>query len=334
MSLLPDLPMFSRNKRDTKAREALSALSKQMSALRHASPVPGALVPAALVPAALAPKGRPMAKPVMVGAAQKLNQASGVLAFSVLTDSALEHYRGSFRNKAMFTPLVVSSLALAASVHGTADDRPDVHLARDVVYGMTALTGVVGTAFHFYNVGSRQGGYSWLNFFYRAPIGAPMAIAISGALGNMSERLRKVPLGTPPTLYGLDAGKVLSLFTALGLAGTTAEAWLLHFRGNFQNPFMFTPVTIPPASGALLADAALRGGAARRTAARAGMFATAFAGIAGTGFHMRGVARMMGGWRNWTQNLLDGPPIPTPPAFTGLALAGLAALDLLERRDD
>ncbi len=324
MTFLPDLLMPRRSGRDVQARQVLSALSRQAAALRRAPPVPAVLVPT----------GPPVSKPVIVGSAQKLNQASGVLAFSVLTDSALEHYRGSFRNRAMFTPLVVSALALVASVHGTADDRPGAHAARDVVFGLTAVTGLIGTAFHVYNVGSRQGGYSWLNFFYRAPIGAPMAIAISGVLGNMSERLRKTATGATPTLYGLDAGKALSLFTALGLAGTTGEAWLLHFRGNFQNPFMYTPITIPPASGALLADAALRGGQARRSAARAGMIATALAGLAGTGFHMRGVARMMGGWRNWTQNLLDGPPVPTPPAFTGLALAGLAALDLLERRDD
>jgi hypothetical protein len=34
----------------------------------------------------------------------------------------------------------------------------------------------------------------------------------------------------------------------------------------------------------------------------------------------------MGGWRNWSQNLLNGPPLPAPPAFTALAIAGLAAL--------
>ena len=47
-----------------------------------------------------------------------------------------------------------------------------------------------------------------------------------------------------------------------------------------------------------------------------------------------GVARNMGGWRNWSQNLLNGPPIPAPPSFTGLALAGLAALGLLEDHPD
>jgi hypothetical protein len=42
----------------------------------------------------------------------------------------------------------------------------------------------------------------------------------------------------------------------------------------------------------------------------------------------------MGGWRNWRQNLIDGPPLPAPPSFSGLALAGLAALALMRGRDD
>jgi hypothetical protein len=29
---------------------------------------------------------------------------------------------------------------------------------------------------------------------------------------------------------------------------------------------------------------------------------------------------------------LNGPPLPAPPAFTALATAGLAALDLIERK--
>ena len=54
-------------------------------------------------------------------AARRLNRAAGTLAMSVLADSAVEHYRGSFKNKAMFTPLIVSALTLATSLHGTAD---------------------------------------------------------------------------------------------------------------------------------------------------------------------------------------------------------------------
>src|SRR5262249_33935407 len=57
---------------------------------------------------------------------------------------------------------------------------------------------------------------------------------------------------------------------------------------------------------------------------------TAMVGIAGVVFHAYGIHRNMGGWRNWRQNVLNGPPLPAPPSFTGLALAGLAALTLLE----
>ena len=55
---------------------------------------------------------------------------------------------------------------------------------------------------------------------------------------------------------------------------------------------------------------------------------TAALGFVGVGFHARGVARNQGGWRNWSQNLLNGPPLPAPPSFSALALAGLAALRL------
>ncbi|GJH05657.1 hypothetical protein CBA19C8_33890 [Paraburkholderia terrae] len=61
---------------------------------------------------------------------------------------------------------------------------------------------------------------------------------------------------------------------------------------------------------------------------------TALLGFAGVGFHTFGVARNMGGWRNWSQNIFSGPPLPAPPSFTALALAGLAALGLREGERD
>jgi hypothetical protein len=52
-------------------------------------------------------------------------------------------------------------------------------------------------------------------------------------------------------------------------------------------------------------------------------------GVAGVGFHIFGVQRNMGGWKNWSQMLFQGPPVPAPPSFSGLALAGLGAVHLL-----
>ena len=265
-----------------------------------------------------------------VKAARRINRAAGTLAASVLFDSGLEHYRGSFENKAMYTPLVVSALTLAISLHGTGDKRPSAHRMRDVTYAMAALTGLAGTGFHIYNVTKRPGGLVWQNLFYGAPLGAPAAILLSGLLGVYSERVRESEAGTTPSVFGLPAGRALAALTGVGLLGTSGEAGLLHFRGAYHDPFMFAPVTIPPIAAMLLAETALGAPGRNRWFTRWWMRLTTLLGFAGVGFHAYGVSRNMGGWRNWSLNILNGPPLPAPPAFTGLALAGLAALGLLK----
>ena len=269
-----------------------------------------------------------------VRAAQRLNRAAGVIAASVLADSAVEHYRGQFHNRAMVTPLVTASLSLAVSAHGNGDKRPAPHRVRDGVYLLAAATGFVGLAFHAYNVAKRQGGLTWQNLFYAAPLGAPAALTLSGAMGFLGERVRDTTPGVRPTILGLPAGRVVGATTSLGLLGTVAEAGLLHFRGAYHNPAMFLPVTIPPITAVLLGNSSAGPARRRRPWTRFWLRLTATMGYAGAAFHVLGVARNMGGWRNWSQNVLNGPPIPAPPSFTGLALAGLAALGLMEDHPD
>ena len=85
---------------------------------------------------------------------------------------------------------------------------------------------------------------------------------------------------------------------------------------------------------ALMAEVAFGKPGRDRWLTRWWMRLTALLGFAGVGFHAFGVSRNMGGWRNWSQNLLNGPPLPAPPSFTGMALAGLAAMGLLEDHPD
>lgn len=269
-----------------------------------------------------------------ITAARRLNRAAGTLAFSVLFDSAIEHYRGSFHNKAMYTPLVISSLALAVSAHGLGDRLGEMHRLRDTVYIAAALTGAIGTGFHVYNVAKEPGGINWQNVFYGAPLGAPAAISLCGLLGAAGERIRDSDPDQPPRIFGSPAGRLAAAIASLGLLGTTGEAALLHFRGAFHNPFMFLPVTLPPVAGLLLAETALGKKRRSRWFTRWWVRLTAAMGFVGVGFHAYGVHRNMGGWRNWRQNFLNGPPVPAPPSFAGLALAGLAALTLLEDHPD
>lgn len=272
----------------------------------------------------------PRATPVQthIETARTFNRGSALLALSVLADSAMEHYRGSFDNPAMYTPLIASALSLFAGLHGAGDHKTQRHRVRDPVYLGAALTGIAGTGFHLYNVAKRPGGWNWHNLFYAAPLGAPMALLLSGALGAAAERLRDEP-AHEPRLFGMPAGQALALLASAGLVGTLGEVALLHFRGAYQSPAMYAPITIPPVASVLLVRAALCS-PRERWFTRLWLRMTTLLGFVGVGFHARGVARSQGGWRNWSQNLFSGPPLPAPPSFAALALAGLAALRLRE----
>jgi hypothetical protein len=194
---------------------------------------------------------------------------------------------------------------------------------------LARTVGLVGLGFHVFNIAKRPGRLSWHNLFYGAPFGAPAALTLSGAIGDAAEQL-DAPRQGGRRLFGLPFGRGLAALASFGLAGTAAEAALFHYRGQFQNPFMWLPVSLPPVASALAAKAAVAPGERRPWLSRGWLWATALLGIGGVGFHAFGVARSMGGWRNWRQNLLAGPPLPAPPAFSALALAALAALDLIE----
>jgi hypothetical protein len=268
-------------------------------------------------------------KPELKLATRRLKQGAALLATSVLADSTLSHYRADFQNPAMYTPPIMSAATLTAIIGSVSDPR--VMLWRDGIYAAAAVTGIVGTGFHLYNIAKRPGGAGWLNVFYAAPVGAPAAITAAGLLGLAADRLSSEARAQETLrLLRLPAAGMLIATTAIGLLATVMEVWVLHFRGAFHNPFMFVPVSLPPLASCALALAGLRPGRTARGGAAALLRATAAMGFAGVGFHAYGIHRNMGGFRNWTQTILSGPPLPAPPSFTGMALAGLGALKVLE----
>jgi hypothetical protein len=256
---------------------------------------------------------RPPGRPIELAG---LYQSAALLALSVLLDSAVEHYRGQFENPGMFAPLITSLgttfAAARASVTPTRASGP--------VYTTALAIGAAGTAFHVYNVWRRPGGFCWQNLFYAAPLGAPAALGLAGVFGLAANRLERRPASP---LSGLPAGRALCALAGIGMAGSAAEAGLLHFRGAYHRRAMWLPVTVPPIASIFLLRAAA---GARDRFARAWLGLTALLGVAGVGFHANGIARQMGGWDNWRQNVLSGPPLPAPPSFLALALAGRAAL--------
>ena len=226
----------------------------------------------------------------------------------------MEHFRGGWHDRRMYAAPAAALVSLAAATRG----GPGARLGHAVALG----TGLAGLFFHARSIARRPGGVSWNNLFYAAPVGAPGALAVGGLLGLAGEHAAR--RGT-----SLGEARALTALTGAALWGETAEVWLLHLRGAYHNPFMYLPVVIPPLTGTALLRQALNPRSNTRPT-RLLLNTTSALGVLGTGFHILGVERNMGGWRNWRQNVLAGPPVPAPISFTGLALAGHAALDRLE----
>lgn len=255
---------------------------------------------------------------------------AALVSLSVLADSALEHYRGSFRNPAMWLPLVASTLSVVFGGERAADaDSTRVPSVRGTSQAGSAAIGAIGLGFHAFNVDKRPGGLTFTNLFYSAPIGAPAALILAGALGGAADALARPGQRIGPVSLG--SGRALGALTAVGLAGTVGEAALLHFRGAYHDPFMWLPVLLPPVAAASLARDVADG--TPRGVTTGLLAATAALGVIGVGFHAYGVSRNMGGWRNWRQNILAGPPLPAPPAFTGLAVAAFGAMMLMGKKN-
>jgi hypothetical protein len=259
-------------------------------------------------------------------AAEALGAGAAILCVSVALDSALEHYRGEFKDRVMFVGPSMALLGIAAATYvAFRPERANDRLPKFVLITVGA-TGLIGMGFHAYNILKRPGELDALNLFYAAPAGAPAALTLAGLYGVIAGEML-----TGPNTIRTRLPKVTAGLIAFSIMGTVAEAGLLHFRGAFQDPAMYAPVTIPPLAAVAIGAAALTPRAI--PVAEPLLKATAVLGIAGPIFHAYGIHRNMGGWRNWSQMILQGPPLPAPPAFLGIAAAGLGILPALEEAE-
>jgi hypothetical protein len=287
------------------------------------------LLAAAVCGRALAPRRHPTRGR---RAARRIRDGAAILGASALADSAIEHFRGGYHNPAMYAAPATAAVAIAASL---AEPRQKHALPR-IGHALSLTVGIAGLAFHAYNIGKRPGGFCWNNLFYAAPFGAPGALALAGLLGLASEAAAALPRVRSASRHARalekEEGRALAALVGAALLAEAAEVWLLHLRGAYHDPGMYLPVTVPPVAGLLLLGEAVAPDPRRRRMLRQSLQATNGLGVIGTGFHIYGVQRHMGGWRNWRQAAVAGPPTPAPISFAGLGLAGLAALDLIEHR--
>src|SRR4051812_49550913 len=120
------------------------------------------------------------------------------------------------------------------------------------------------------------------------------------------------------------AQRLLSGATAASALPLGVEIYVNHYGGSFGNKWMWTPVALSPALSAA-GVAAVASERVARTVLPAVAALTALDGVAGLYFHLRGVARKPGGFREATYNLVMGPPALAPGALAMVGGMGLAA---------
>jgi hypothetical protein len=114
------------------------------------------------------------------------------------------------------------------------------------------------------------------------------------------------------------------------LAG--GEAYLEHWRGSYNQRFMWTPVWVMPVMVAAAVGAALSEGVARTVLPSTSIVAFAD-GMLGFFLHLRGIRRMPGGLHNLDFNVTMGPPLFAPLLFSAVGLLGFLAVLLRRRRE-
>jgi hypothetical protein len=123
---------------------------------------------------------------------RSLSGLTAVAAVVTTTEVYVEHYRASFGNKMMWSPVVVTPPLVVAGIGGVVSRRwaKTVLPAASALYG---LTGLIGTVLHVRGVGRRPGG--WRLWTYNVPMGPPVVapglMGIVGGMGLLAAVLRR-----------------------------------------------------------------------------------------------------------------------------------------------
>lgn len=96
----------------------------------------------------------------------------------------LEHYRGSFGDKWMWTPIALTPPLVAAGVAGVLSERA-ARTALPVAAALFTIDGLIGVITHVRGVARRPGGFGepLYNIVMGPPILAPGSLALVGGLG-------------------------------------------------------------------------------------------------------------------------------------------------------
>lgn len=120
---------------------------------------------------------------------------SGLTAVAAVVTGAevyLEHYKASFGNKVMWSPILVTPPLVIAGIGGVFSKRW-AKTALPVASAIFALNGLAGEYFHARGVARKPGG--WALASYNLPMGPPISapglMAMVGGMGLLASVLRR-----------------------------------------------------------------------------------------------------------------------------------------------
>ena len=288
-----------------------------------------------------------------------------ITAFSSLLaglEVMYEHYRGSYGQRIMYTPVILSFTLLVTSIWSVFN-RWVARVLLPVTSLLLFIDGVVGFFFHIRGIHRKPGGWRIpiFNLIMGPPVFAPPLLGICGFLGIIASLLRREddPQGTsllalprPRSAFlGWLPGRLiregvvieqdvregrfqraLAAAAAISAFFSGIEALYSHYKNNFTYRVQWTPIIMTP-----IVMIAGFGAVWNRTIARtllpiASLLALVNGGI-GFLYHMRGVMRRPGGLlKNPLYNIMYGPPMFAPLLFAASGFLGLLA-SLLRRAD-
>jgi hypothetical protein len=127
------------------------------------------------------------------GRVQKLLAATTALSVPALgLEIYFEHYKGSFGDKWMWTPLVLTPPLTAAGVAGFASERA-ARTALPALSALYFLDGLAGIVTHVQGVRKRPGGFgeAHYNLVMGPPLLAPGSLCLVGALGMAAALVKR-----------------------------------------------------------------------------------------------------------------------------------------------
>jgi hypothetical protein len=279
---------------------------------------------------------------------RSLSLMAGASSILAGLEVSYEHYKGSYGQKVMWTPVVLSGAMTGAGIWGFFS----TWAARTVLRWTSLITlidGLLGFFFHVRGIARKPGGWRLpvTNIVMGPPIFAPLLFGVSAYLGLIASYLR--PEESPaidfealknrdflarifrgrrmPWTWQLREGhfqKHLAVATILSAFFSGFEALYSHYKNNFKYKAQWSPVIIAPLL-MLAAALSIRSPRAARTVLPVMSTLAVVDGAVGFYYHARGVWRRPGGTKKLLYNILYGPPIFAPLLFAACGVIGLLA---------